>query len=454
MPEKLLVAGGVAAGLSAASAAKRLKKDMEVIVFEKSEWISYGACSIPYFVSDIIKKPEDLVVIPPEKFEKERNIRIKLLHEVVEIDPEARTLKVKNLREDKDLVYSYDYLVIGTGALATRPPIPGSHLEKIFTLRTLTDGIAIKNTIHEESPSRAVIVGGGYIGLEMAEAFHERGLQVTIIEMLDHILGTMDDEICQEVEAELDHHGVKLYKSTTVKSFEGSNGKVSKVVTDSASIDTDMVLLSTGIKPNTKLAEKAGIKLGVAGAIQADGSMKTSIDGIFAAGDCADVFHRITGKKTYIPLGTTANKQGRVAGEVIGGRPSVFGGVVGTAVSKIFRLAVARTGLTQREAEKEGLDIATSVVKTRSRAHSYPGGSTITVKYVFDRASRRLLGAQMAGMEGVGVAKRIDVLAAALHAGMTVDDVAGFDLSYAPPYAPVWDPILVAANVAKKSIKK
>ncbi|MBW2306247.1 MAG: FAD-dependent oxidoreductase [Deltaproteobacteria bacterium] len=448
MSQRLIVVGGVAAGLSAASSAKRLRPDLEVIVLERGRHISYGACSIPYYIADLIKEPETLVVIPPERFEKERDIRIRIFHEAAHVDTNKKVVAGVNHEKSGSFELAYDFLVIATGAAPLIPTIPGVDLKGIFTLRTLEDGIDIKRAISDRSPSKCVIIGGGYIGLELAEAFRARGMEVVVVEKLDHILGTMDDEINEVVERELAEQGVLLYKETTVEAFRGENGRVREVVTDRGTLEADMVLLSAGIRPENALARQIGLELGPAGAVSVDESMRTSREGIFAAGDCADVFHRIKGSKAYIPLGTTANKQGRVAGEVIGGLASTFEGVVGTAVSKVFRLGVARTGLTEREAAQIGADSFCTVIQSSTRAHSYPGAGRITVKITVERGSGRLLGAQIVGTEGV--AKRIDIMAAALHAGMTIHDVAALDLSYAPPFAPVWDPILIAANVAKK----
>ncbi len=451
MSQRLVVIGGVAAGLSAASSAKRLRPDLEVIVLERGRHISYGACRIPYYISDLIKEAESLIVIPPERFENERNIRICLFNEATKVDPNKRIVAGINREKEIPFELPYDYLVIATGAAPVIPHIPSADLKGIFTLRTLEDGIAIKRAVSDGSSSKAVIIGAGYIGLELAESFRTWDMEVTVVEKLDHILGTMDDEINAVVEQELAEQGVSLYKETTVEAFRGENGRVREVVTDRGSLEADLVLISVGIYPENELAQQAGLELGPAGAISVDASMRTSRESIFAAGDCADVHHRVTGCKAYIPLGTTANKQGRVAGEVIGGKSSTFRGVVGTAVSKIFRLGVARTGLTERDAKQMNADFYCTIIQSTSRSHNYPGGKQITVKTTVERGSGQLLGAQMVGAEGV--AKRIDVMAAALHAGMTINEVAELDLSYAPPYAPVWDPILVAANVAKKQAK-
>jgi NADPH-dependent 2,4-dienoyl-CoA reductase/sulfur reductase-like enzyme len=364
--------------------------------------------------------------------------------------------------------------VIATGGIPIKPPLPGIDLENVFTIRTLIDGIAIKKFVDdwgafevcvgspeclyvnrygdEKRAMKAVIVGGGYIGMEMCESLRKRGLVVTVIEKMDRVLGTMDTEITSIVEEKILTEGVKLYKETSVEGFKGSKGKVQKVVTDKGEFDADLVLLAIGARPNSELAKRAGLALGVAGAIQVDEYMCTNVPDVFAAGDCAEAMHLVTGKKAYIALGTTANKQGRIAGENAAGFNKKFDGIVGTAVTKIFDLEVARTGLSSIEAQREGLKFISSSIKGWSRSKAYPAGKRMVVLYNVEEETGRLLGAQMVGEEGV--AHRIDTLAACLYGRMTINDVASLDLGYAPPFATVWDPILVAANVALKKLKR
>ncbi len=299
---------------------------------------------------------------------------------------------------------------------------------------------------------KAVIVGGGYIGMEMCESLRKRGLDVAVIEKMDRVLGTMDTEITSVVEEKLKAEGVRLYKETSVEGFKGSKGKVQKVITDKGEFDADLVLLAIGARPNSELAKKAGISLGVAGAIQVDEHMRTNVPDVYAAGDCAEAMHLVTGKKAYIALGTTANKQGRPAGENAAGLNKKFDGIVGTAVTKIFDLEVARTGLSSVDAQREDLKFFTSAIQGWSRSKAYPAGKRMTVLYIIEEGTGRLLGTQMVGQEGV--AHRIDTLAACLYGRMTIDDVARLDLGYAPPFATVWDPILVGANVALKKMKQ
>ena len=299
---------------------------------------------------------------------------------------------------------------------------------------------------------RAVIVGGGYIGMEMSESLKKRGLDVMVIEKMDRVLGNMDTSITDIVEKKIVSEGVKLYKGVSVEGFKGTNGTLTKVITDEGVFDVDLALLVIGAKPNAKLAQETGIELGANGAIQIDEYLRTNVADIFAAGDCAEATQLVTGKKVYIPLGTTANKQGRIAGENAAGMNNVFEGIVGTAVTKIFDLEVARTGLSPLEADREGYQYFVSTIEGRSRSSAYPAGKPITITYIVEYGTGRLLGAQMAGVEGV--AHRIDTLATCLYNKMTIQDVARLDLAYAPPFATVWDPILIAANAALKKLKK
>ena len=471
--ERLVVIGGVAAGMSAASSYKRLRPVAEAIVLEKDHFISYGACSLPYYISDDVKDMNMLISLTPEAATQERGITVLTRHEALAIDTAKKTVIARDLEKNEEKAFPYDKLVIATGGLPVRPPLPGIDLGRVFTLRTLSDGVEIKKFIDawmsfepclgpqctyvnpfgtEKRPMKAAIVGGGYIGMEMCESLRKRGLDVTVFEKMDRVLGNMDTSITAIVEEKIEAEGVKLMKGVSVEGFEGKNNAVTTILTDKGPFETDMVLLVIGARPNTKLAADAGIELGAAGAIKVDEYLQTNIPGIYAAGDCAEAAQLVTGKKVYIPLGTTANKQGRIAGENAAGMNNSFEGIVGTAVTKIFDLEVARTGLSPLEAQREGLDHIVSTIKGRSRSSAYPAGKPITVTYVVEQTSGRLLGGQRAGLEGV--AHRIDTLAASLYSKMTVADVARLDLGYAPPFATVWDPILVAANVALKRLQK
>ncbi|MFW6115117.1 MAG: FAD-dependent oxidoreductase [Thermodesulfobacteriota bacterium] len=447
MVEKLVVVGGVAAGLSAASAAKRLKKEnMSAVVFEKSGYISYGACSEPYFVSGLVPQPEDLIEITPEEFEQKRSIPIHRLHEVVEIDYKRGYVAVHDLMNAASFEEPFDYLVISTGAIGKPLGVDGEELPGVHTLRTVEDAIAIQKSARDAD--NVVICGGGYIGLEMAEAFVAMGKHVTILKKTSQMLLNFDPEMSALVEEEVRSKGVDITTGVDIISLEGS-GRVEKVLTNKGEVKAETVLVAKGAQPNIGLAKQIGVEIGSTGAIAVTKRQETNLERVYSGGDCAEAYHIISGKPAYIPLGTTANKAGRVAGENIGGLRTEFPGIVGTAVSKIFDLEVARTGLSSQEAGRDGFDVKATTIRHRSRSKHYPGGYSITVHLITEEGTGKLLGAQMIGREGV--AHRIDVMAAALHAGMTAEDVYHLDLGYAPPFAPAWDPILIAANKARKA---
>ena len=447
--QRAVVIGGVAAGMSAASRIRRNKREWEVTVLERGRFVSYGSCGLPYFVADLVKDIRGLVVYSADFFRKQRAINVLTRHEAGKIDLESRTVFARDLERGEDVGLGYDKLVICTGASPAYPDFPGISLKNIFVIRTAEDGLALKNFIAGSAPRKAAIIGAGLIGLEMAEAFKARGLELVVIKRPGSILKMFDDDMVKLVEAELNDKGVELIKDAVIQGFEGDGeGRVSAVVLADRRCEVDFVLLATGARPSSELAKEAGLKVNANGTIAVDEKMQTSSPDVFAAGDCVGQKHLVTGKDVYIPRGTTANKQGRVAGENASGGEDVFEGVVGTAVSKIFDLTVARTGLASAEAAREGYDFITSKVAHPSHANTYPAPppEDITIKLVVEKATGKLLGAQMMGK--MGVAKRIDVFATALQSGMTVDDISRLDLSYSPPFAPFWDSILVAANVA------
>lgn len=443
----MIVIGGVAAGLSAASYAKRRLPDMEVMVFEKSPHASYGSCGLPYLIEGLVEDPEELIALPLEDLRKKRGLDVRVLHEVTSIDTQERRVIVIDLNIGEKFEIPYDNLVISTGASPVIPPLPGIGIEGVFVLRTLEDGIRLESFMKMKQPKRAAVIGGGYIGLEMAEAFSVRGCEVTLIEKFPSVLPGFDKEIAVIVEQKLVEKNVGLMLATGVSACE-KNGSAVGVITDNGMVETDLILLAVGIKPNTALAEDAGIELGSTGAMRVNRKMETNVPGIYACGDCAEAYHRIVKRNVWIPLGDTANKEGRVAGANIAGEDVAFPGVIGTAATKVFDLEIARTGLGEAEARTEGFEISTALIGSYTRAHYYPGRKQITIKLISEKGTKKLLGAQAVG--GEGVAKRIDVFAAAIWAGMTLDDIAWIDLTYVPPVATVWDPILVAAQVASK----
>lgn len=446
MSKRLVIVGGVAAGMSAATKARRLDKELEIAVYEQSGYVSYGSCGFPYYLKGEIPRIEDVIVRTPQDFAKQ-GIQAKIQHRVVNIDPIEQTVRVRDLKTQTEFTDRWDKLILTTGGVAVKPPIPGLELPGIFTLRTVEDALAIQEWLEQKQAKRAVIVGGGYIGLEMAEALAARGLNLTLIEALPQVMPNMDTEMAAHIQQELERQGVEVHLNHPVTAFEG-NGYVQAAVTEGRHFPADLVIFSVGLKPGVTLAQQAGLALGPTGAVAVDDQQRTSQPNVYAAGDVAESHHLVTGKPAYIPLGTTANKQGRVAGANAAGGNDYFKGIVGTAVVKVFELEAARTGLSERQARTEGFEVETAVVTASAQAHYMPKHTPVHVKLVFERGSQRLLGAQMVGQSGV--AKRIDVAAAALQAGWTTAELADLDLSYAPPFAPVWDPILVAANVAKR----
>jgi len=375
-----------------------------------------------------------------------------VLHEVEEIDPKNRRVLVKSLESKKGWWEPYDRLLIATGAVPFCPKVPGSDAAGIYGLHSLQSGITVREVVDSERPKRAVVVGGGYIGLEMAEALLLRGLEVSLVERGEQVMGTLDPDMGALVSDAVIEVGVRLYRGESLEAFEIGDGRVTAVVTDRRTLPADLVILGLGVRPRTELADRAGVALGVRGAIRVNGRMQTSVPGIWAAGDCAETFHLVSRRPVHIALGTIANKQGRVAGINLGGGYATFPGVVGTAASKICKWEVARTGLQEREIRELGLEFATARIKSTTRAGYYPNAGPITVKALAEKGSGRLLGAQIVGIEGA--AKRIDIFATALHAGMTVQDMINLDLSYAPPYSNVWDPVLIAARQVDRAIRE
>ncbi len=452
--ERFVVIGGVAAGMSAASRAKRNKPEMSVTVLERGKFVSYGSCGLPYFVSDLVKDVQGLVVHDATFFMEKRGIEVLTRHEVTGIDTKDKVVLAQNLENGDEITLRYDKLAICTGASPLRPELPGADLKNVFVIRTAEDGVILKDFIRETAPKMAIIIGAGLIGLEMAEAFRARGLDVAVLKRPGRsILRMFDDDMAELVEKELKRNSVDVARNAAIQGFEGdSEGRVRLAILDGKSYPADLILLATGSRPNSALAKQAELEVAPNGTIVVNERMQASKPVIFAAGDCVGQRHLITGKDVYIPRGTTANKQGRVAGDNASGGNDVFKGVVGTAVSKIFDLTVACTGLSSAEATSEGYDFATSTIAHPSHGHTYlnPEPEDITIKLVMDRRTGKLLGAQMVGK--LGVAKRIDVFAAALQGDMTVEEISRLDLSYSPPFAPVWDSILVAANMGLRNL--
>ena len=442
--ERLVIIGGVAAGMSAATRARRLRPDLEITVLEKGADVSYGACGLPFYISGEVASADELVVYTPEYFREKRDIQVLLHHEVVEIEP-GRKL-VHALREkSQPVAIPYDKLIIATGG-APALSIPGVDLRGVFTCSDLAGAIRLRKFLDDRHTRRAVVVGSGYIGLEVADAFAKRGLEVLLLGRSPHLLEGFAPEICVKAEEALTAHSVRVAKSSTVQSISASQKSGELHVHHSAGTETaEVIVLATGIQPQVALAESAGVRLGPTGAIAVDNRMQTSANSIYAAGDCVETRHLVTGKPVYFPLGTTANKQGRTAGENAAGGHATFDGIVGTLATEIFGLEIARTGLNADEARTAGFQAASVTIETRSHA-KYLGGHPLTAVLIWDRSSGRLLGFQVASQEGA--AKRVDAAAVALHAGMKVADLPNLDLSYAPPFAGVWEALLIAAKEA------
>ena len=445
---RLLVVGGDAGGMTAASQARRRVgvDELEIVAFERGDYSSYSACGIPYFVGGEVTDIDALIARSPEEHRR-NGIDVQMRSEVVAIDLGARAVTVRDLDASTERVEPFDQLVIATGSSPTRPPLPGIDAPGIHGVQTLGDGVALSNDLARLDPSRAraVVVGAGYVGLELAEALHRRGLHVTVVEAGEQPMATLDPDMGALVADAIRGLGIDLQTETKVEAFEtGHDGRISAVVVGDNTLAADVVVLGLGVKPNVALARDAGIEIGPTGGIATDPRMATSAEGVWAAGDCVQCHHRVSGRPVTIALGTHANKQGIVAGENATGGDATFAGVIGTAVTKICDTEVARTGLNEREARDAGFDFSTSTVEPTTRAGYYPGAKRITVKIVVERTSNRLLGAQIVGKEGA--AKRIDVLATAIWNDMTVDEIAQLDLGYAPPFSPLWDPVQVAAR--------
>jgi len=447
--QRLVVIGGVAAGMSAAARARRLDPDLEIVVYERTGYVSYGSCGLPYLIAGVVAEASQLIARTPEQFARQ-GIETHTHHEVLAVDTGEKMVRVRDLDGGREFSVAYDRLVIGTGGSAIRPPIEGLDLEGVFVLRTVEDGIAIKDFLAQRRPRRAVIIGGGYIGVEVAEALVQQGLHSTILNRPPQLLGNFDPDVAELMQGELEKNGVTVSVGDTAQAIEGdARGRARAVVSQRGRHDADLVLIGAGVRAESQLAKEAEIKLGVKGAIAVDQGMRTSVPGVYAAGDCAETYHVLLAGPSYVPLGSTANKQGRVAGTNVSGGEAVFEGVVGTTITKAFDLGVAVTGLTEKSARELGRPAKSVSIEHGSRAHYYPSPGPVRIKLVWDTQDGRLLGAQIAGP--VAEAKRIDVFATALHHGLTIEDLQRLDLSYAPPFAPVWDPILVAANVAAKN---
>ncbi len=446
---KIIVVGGVAAGMSAAAKASRLDKNADIVIYEKTEVVSWGACGLPYFVGDFFENPNNMIARPVEKF-IEAGMNIKIKHEVVGIDVEKKEVTVKNLETGEIFQDSYDKLMVATGAHAIIPPIENVRTKGVFTLKDYVDGIDLKEEMLKEENQEIIIVGAGYIGLEVAEAAKHLGKKsVRVIQLGERVLlESFDKEITDIMEEEIrSHEGVELHLEEIVKEIIEENGKVVGVKTNKGEYKADIVVIATGVRPNTAFLKETGMEMLPNGAIVIDSHGKTSIDSIYSAGDCATVPHLVRGENVYIPLATTANKIGRVVGENLAGVETEFKGTLGSAAVKVMDLEAGRTGISESEAVKMGINYKTVFIKDKNQTNYYPGREDIFVKLIYNAETRVLLGGQIAGKKGAVL--RVDSLATAIYSKLTVDEIGMMDFCYAPPFARTWDVMNVAGNVAK-----
>lgn len=450
MQRRLVIIGGDAAGMSAAAQARRSAKAdaLEIVAFERGTYTSYAACGLPYLVGGFVTAADDLVARSPEEH-RARGIDVRTRHEVIAIDPIASTVTVRDLDGGTERIERWDALLIATGAEGVMPPWPGADAAGVFELRTLDHAAAVEARI-AAGARHAVVVGAGYIGIEVAEGLLARGLSVTVVERLEAPMGTvLDADMSGAIAEAMRAAGVDLRLGVAVEGFDVDGGEVRAVRTSAGTLPADLVIVGLGVRPNVAVARTAGIRIGAAGGIVVDERLRTSLPNVWAAGDCVESRHRISGASVVVALGTHANKQGRAAGTVITGGDASFPGVLGTAITRFGDLEIARTGLGEREAAAAGFAAYATLTEASSRAHYYPGAQSMRIKLVAERGSGLLLGAQIVGRAESG--KRIDVLATALWNRMTVQEIGEMDLSYAPPFSPVWDPVLLAAGRAAAS---
>ncbi len=446
MVERLVVVGGDAAGMSAAATARRRADDsLDVVVVERTDWTSYSACGIPYWVAGDVDGPAGLVVRSPEQH-RERGLDVRTGVEALAVDVSARTVTVRARDGDAESSIGFDQLVLATGAEPIRPDVPGADASGVHGVQTLDDGCRLLDSLGKRDVRRAVVVGAGYIGVEMAEACLRRGLDTTIVDLADEPLTTIDPDLGAHVRTAMEDLGIDVVTGAEVSGCETDrSGRVTAVVAGDVTYPADVVVLGIGVRPRSRLAADAGLPLGDHRGMRVEPSMRVpGQEGVWAAGDCVEVWDRVAGEHRHVPLGTHANKQGRVVGLNVTGGEATFPGVVGTAVTKVCDLEVGCTGLTDRRARSLGRDVASATVETTTKAGYFPGAQPMTVRLTAERVGGRLLGAQIVGREGSAI--RIDTCATALWAGMTVQDLVDLDLAYAPPFSAVWDPVQVAAR--------
>ena len=453
---KVVIVGGVAGGATAAARIRRLDENAEIVVFEKSSFVSYANCGLPYFIGDVITDQEELTLQTPESFRDRFRISVKTNHEVTGVYPDEKTVMVRNNLTGDEWKEDYDKLILSPGARPVRPNLPGIDSERIFTLRTVEDTLRIHDYVSTRGVKSVVVAGGGYIGIETAENLRAKGLDVTIVQRPKQLMNTLDYDMAAFVHSKLRRNGVKLRLGSSVAGFMDDNGSIITLLDGEEGIAADMVILAIGVTPDSSLAKQAGLELGVKGSIAVNDRMETSASDIYAVGDAVQVRHFVTGEDAVIALAGPANKQGRIAADNICGGDSHYRGSLGTSIIKIFDMTVAGTGLTEKAAAAAGLSYESVVLSPSSHAGYYPGAKVMTMKVVYEKESLRLLGAQIVGAEGVD--KRIDVLATAIHAGIRADKLKDLDLAYAPPFSSAKDPVNMAGfmieNIAEGLVKQ
>lgn len=444
---RIIIIGAVAAGTSAAAKARRNSEEAEITIYEKDNFISYSGCGMPYYIGGEVESVDDLTPRDSDFFKSKYNVDVFILHEVLAISPDEKSVTVKNLTSGEVFIDYFDKLVIATGARATIPPIKGAEAKHVFTLRNINDMNRIKGFIDTNKPKTAAIIGTGFIGLEMCENLKVLGIDVTLVEKLPQVTPGLDSDMAIYVQDHIERNGVNVL--TGVSASEITKSTV--VLSDGKEINADMVLMSTGVRPNTELAVTAGIELGVAGAIRVNTKMQTNLPDIYACGDCAEQFHIVTGKPIYRPLGSTANKTGRIAGDSMTGGDLAFRGVLGTGIFKIFDMAVGQTGLSEREAKEQGYDVAVSH-NIKPNKPGYMGGKEMIIKGIADKTDGRMLGVQIVGYEGVD--KRLDVFVTAITFKAKAEDLFHLDLAYAPPFSTTKDPVMYSGMIIDNAINR
>lgn len=441
---KVIIIGGIAAGATAAAKLNRVNPNAQITIYEKEAYVSFGACGLPYFVGDQFHRPEGMISRTPEQFAK-TGITVKVQHEVIAINPQQQSVQVRNLATGETYTDTYDQLLLATGATPIQPQVPGHELANIFTFTKLQDGEALKAKLADVET--VTIVGAGFIGLELAEQLHELGKKVRIIELSNQIMGKVfDPEISEQLAAELVANGVDVHLNEAVTAFSGSE-QVETVITEKGEYATDLVIIAIGFQPNVKLVQGLGFEQLGNGAIIVDNQGKTSVPNVYAVGDCATVLNKVLNEPMYLPLATTANKLGRIVGEVIGGLDSYFPGMLASSGIRCLGIEAGATGLNEQLAKAKGLDYRTTVIKDKDHTSYVRGAVELTVKLVYDAQTKVILGGQIIGPKNAVL--RVDVLAAAIYKEMTTDELGLLDLVYSPPFARTWDILNVAGNVSK-----